>query len=75
MARHERRLARNRPLTILLEFAAARALAIRSPFLDEILSLGFRLSEIDMEQGICPRTRAEILAAPAHLDQMLFLER
>ncbi|MBU3077159.1 FkbM family methyltransferase [Sphingomonas quercus] len=66
--------ARNRPLTIILEFAAARY-ANPAAFLDEILAHGFRLGEIDLRQGILPRTRAEILAAPAHLDQMLMLER
>lgn len=66
--------ARQRPLTIVLEFASSRY-GDPGAFLDEITTLGFSLSVIDLEQGILPRTRAEVLAAPANVDQMLLLER
>lgn len=67
-------LSRNRPLTILLEFAAVR---YDNPagFLDEILSRGFHLGEVDLVGGVQGRTREEVLSAPPSEDQMLLLTR
>jgi FkbM family methyltransferase len=67
-------LAQRRPLTILLEFTSARY-ADAAGFLDEILSHGFLLSEVDLERGIEPRTREDILTASPIDDQMLLLSR
>lgn len=67
-------LQRRRPITIFLEFAAARY-ANPSAFLDEILSHGFALKVVDLEQGILPVTRDEILANGDGLDIMLVLSR
>lgn len=66
--------AQNRPLTILLEFTSARY-ADAGAFLDEILSHGFSLGEVDLVRGIEPRTREEILASSPVDDQMLLLTR
>lgn len=67
-------LARNRPLTILLEFAAARY-ADPAAFLSQILSHGFDLAEVDLVGGVQPRSRADVLNASPHDDQMLLLTR
>lgn len=67
-------LSRNRPLTILLEFAAIR---YSDPvgFLDEIMSHGFDLAEVDLVGGVQRRTRQEVLNASPFDDQMLLLTR
>lgn len=67
-------LARNRPLTILLEFAAIRY-ADPARFLNEILSHGFNLAEVDLVGGVQDRTRADVLNASPSDDQMLLLTR
>lgn len=66
--------AQRRPLTIFLEFASARY-ADPGGFLDEIVGAGFELGEVDLRSGIRRKTHEEILAAPAHIDQMLMLRR
>ena len=62
------------PLTIFLEFATCR---YDDPggFLDEIAARGFSLEEVTLQDGVVPRTRAEVLAAPPLVDQMLLLRR
>jgi FkbM family methyltransferase len=67
-------LAQDRPLTILLEFTSGRY-ADAAGFLDEILSHGFLLSEVDLERGIEPRTRQQVLSSSPVDDQMLLLSR
>lgn len=67
-------LARDRPLTILLEFAAARY-ADAGAFLDEILVHGFTLGVVDLARGMERRTRQEVLDASPVDDQMLLLVR
>lgn len=64
----------SRPLTIFLEFAAVRY-AQPGAFLDEIMARGFSLGDLSPTEGIRPRSRAQILAAPAAVDQMLVLRR
>lgn len=63
-----------RPLTVILEFAAARY-GNPAAFLDRILSHGFTCELIDEDEGVIPATRASILSRPAHLDQMLIFSR
>ena len=63
-----------RPLTVILEFAAARY-GDPGGFLDTIMSSGFSSAHIDYEAGVVPTTREEILARPAHVDQMLVFTR
>lgn len=67
-------LAQDRPLTILLEFTSGRY-ADAAGFLDEILSHGFLLNEVDLERGIEPRTRQQVLSSSPVDDQMLLLSR
>jgi FkbM family methyltransferase len=67
-------LAQDRPLTILLEFTSGRY-ADAAGFLDDILSHGFLLSEVDLERGIEPRTRQQVLSSSPIDDQMLLLSR
>lgn len=67
-------LALGRPLTILLEFTSARY-PDAAGFLDEILSHGFSLSEVDLVRGIEPRTREDVLSSSPVDDQMLLLSR
>lgn len=67
-------LSRERPLTILLEFAAVRYNDPAS-FLEEILGHGFHLAEVDLVGGIQSRTREEVLNASPVDDQMLLLTR
>ena len=67
-------LSRERPLTILLEFAAVRY-SDPALFLDEILGYGFHLAEVDLVGGIQNRTREEVLNASPVDDQMLLLTR
>lgn len=63
-----------RPMTILLEFNLGRY-AQPGDFLDEITAYGFSLNEVDLTQGIQPRTREEVLSASNVGDQMLMLIR
>jgi FkbM family methyltransferase len=65
---------RNRPQTVFLEYAAARY-ADPAAFLREIATAGFGFAEVTFSEGIQPRTEAQILAAPPHVDQMLALRR
>lgn len=65
---------RGRPLTVFLEFAAARY-ADPAAFVDEIAGRGFSLAEVVPAEGIRPRTREQILSAPPQVDQMLMLRR
>jgi len=67
-------LARRRPITIFLEFAAARY-ADPSAFLGEILSHDLSLKVVDFERGVIPITKEEILASEDGLDIMLVLSR
>jgi FkbM family methyltransferase len=64
----------DRPLTIFLEFAAVRY-AEPGAFLEEIEARGFSLAVVSMNDGVCSRTRAQILAEPGAIDQMLILRR
>lgn len=64
----------SRPLTIFLEFTAGRY-ADPGAFLDEIAALGFSLAEVTADAGVRARTRSDILASPATIDQMLMLRR
>jgi FkbM family methyltransferase len=67
-------LTQDRPLTILLEFTSARY-ADAGAFLDEILSHGFSLSEVDLARGVEPRTPQAVLSSSPVDDQMLLLSR
>ncbi len=68
-------LQRNRPLTVFLEFTAARY-ASAEKFLNSILSRGFALYRVDyFDAGVVPTTREAVLAAPPGEDQMLVLVR
>lgn len=64
----------SRPLTIILEFTAARY-PDAGDFLDRILSYGFSSELIDFRAGVVPTTRSEILSRPRHIDQMLIFTR
>jgi FkbM family methyltransferase len=65
---------RDAPLIIFLEFASCRY-DDPGAFLDEIQGHGFSLAEVTLLEGVVPRTREEVLAAPADIDQMLMLRR
>lgn len=67
-------IARNKPLSIILEFTPAR---YQDPeaFLRHILSGGFALGVIHPTNGIIAATVETILAGPAHIDRMLVLAR
>ncbi len=67
-------LAQRRPITIFLEFAAARY-ADPAMFLDEVLSHDLSLNVVDLERGVIPITREEVLASTDGLDIMLVLSR
>ncbi len=67
-------LDQKRPLTILLEFTTGRY-ADPAAFLDEILSHGFSLAEVDLAVGIVERTRQDVLTHDPLEDQMLLLSR
>lgn len=67
-------LSSGRPLTVILEFAAARY-SDPAAFLERILSQGFTCELIDEDAGVVPATPASILSRPAHLDQMLVFSR
>jgi FkbM family methyltransferase len=63
-----------RPLTIVLEFARVRY-TDPGAFIDQILSDGFSLSVITLENGVQPIDREAILAASPTEDVMLLLVR
>ena len=65
---------RDAPLIIFMEFASIRY-EQPSAFLEEIEARGFSLAEVTMLDGIVPRTREQVLAAPSRIDQMLMLRR
>jgi FkbM family methyltransferase len=67
-------LRRGRPMTVFLEFAAARY-ADAGAFLDQIAAHGFSLSWLTVSNGAEPVTREAILAAPPYNDLMLVLRR
>jgi len=62
------------PLIIFMEFASIRY-EQAGAFLEEIEARGFSLAEVTMLEGIVPRTREQVLAAPPRIDQMLMLRR
>jgi hypothetical protein len=63
-----------KPLTVFLEFVAARY-ADAGGFLDEMAACGFSLGDVSPAEGVRPRTREQILAAPSMSDQILVLTR
>jgi FkbM family methyltransferase len=63
-----------KPLTIFLEFNLIRY-DDPAAFLDEIEGHGFSLGYVDLDLGVRPRTREEILSSPPKMDQMLVLRR
>lgn len=65
---------RERPLTIVLEFAAKRY-PDPGGFLDMICSDHFALAELTADEGVRPTTREQILASPGDEDIMLLLAR
>lgn len=65
---------RERPLTIMLEFAAIRY-SDPSLFLDEMLQRRFSLHVIDIVSGVREISKAEILASAPDQDIMLLLTR
>lgn len=67
-------LEKPRPLTVVLEFTPGRY-SNPSDFVDSLTHYGFRVELIDVEHGVIPTTKAEILAAPPTIDQMLILSR
>jgi FkbM family methyltransferase len=67
-------LRRNRPLTIFLEFAAARY-SDPAAFLGRITSYGFSLSWLTFSKGVEAVDHATILNQPASEDIMLVLQR
>jgi FkbM family methyltransferase len=69
-----RLVARDRPMTIFLEFTADRYPA-PDAFLTDIAAAGFALSRIDRRRGVMPTSAREVLAAPGDVDQMLALIR
>lgn len=67
-------LARERPMTIFLEFAPVRY-ADPGAFLDEIARWGFRIDLVDMARGIVPVSREEIFSTSSGEEQLLVLRR
>jgi FkbM family methyltransferase len=67
-------IGQQRPLCVLLEFAAARY-PDPDAFLGELTGAGLSLELADPRRGLRPVSRAEVLAAPAAKDQMLVLRR
>jgi len=65
---------RQRPLTILLEFTAARY-ADAGAFLNEMTSCGFKLEHLTLGQGVVPITPAKLFSLPPGEDQMILLSR
>jgi FkbM family methyltransferase len=67
-------LAARKPLTVVMEFVLDR---FDDPglFLDEMLRHGFELSRLHHDFGLQTLSRAEVLAAPANIDQLLVLRR
>lgn len=66
-------LATGRPVTIVLEFTAARY-PDPGAFVDEVLAAGFALSVIRHDGGIAPIDRATLLASPMK-EQLVLLQR
>jgi FkbM family methyltransferase len=66
--------ASQRPMTVFLEFAAARY-ADAGQFLAEIKTAGFIISRLDPKRGVEAVEEKSILSAPPHVDQMLVLRR
>jgi hypothetical protein len=64
----------NRPLTIVLEFAACRYVDARA-FVERIGAHGFALERIDPEKGVVPVTPDDIMSYSPVVDQMLVLSR
>ncbi len=66
--------AKSPPMTVFLEFAAAR---YQDPpaFLAEIVARGFSIAKLDFDHGIQKVSKATILGAPPDRDQMLVLQR
>lgn len=64
----------DKSLTIFMEFASTR---YEDPdgFLAEVEARGFALGVVTLDDGVERRTRQQILAAPALVDQMLMLTR
>ena len=67
-------IARNRPVSIILEFTPVRY-ADPEGFLRLICAGGFALAQIHPEGGVCAASFEEILAPPLHVDRMLILAR
>ncbi len=63
-----------RPMTIFMEFAAARY-ADPGQFLAEIKASGFTIARLDLKRGVERVEETSILSAPPHIDQMLVLRR
>lgn len=68
------RLTNPRPLTIFLEFAAARY-DDAGGFLDELIAHGFSLAELTLDDGILPTSKTAVLASVSTFDIMLVLRR
>jgi FkbM family methyltransferase len=64
----------SKPLTIFMEFASVRY-DDAGGFLEEVRARGFDLGLVTFRDGVQPRSRDEILAAPGDVDQMLILRR
>ncbi|MEM1052596.1 MAG: FkbM family methyltransferase [Pseudomonadota bacterium] len=69
-----KRLADPRPLTVILEFTAARY-SNADAFLDMFKEQGFSLNYIHSWRGIAATTKNEILDMPGNIDQLLVLQR
>ena len=67
-------IARNRPLSIVLEFTPNRY-ADPQGFLDRIRAGGFSIAQIDPRHGVRAVGFGEVLEAPGHIDRMLVLAR
>ena len=67
-------VARNQPLSIILEFTPNRY-ADPQGFLDRIRAGGFAVAQIDPRHGVRAASFAEVLEAPGHIDRMLVLAR
>lgn len=69
-----KRLANPKPLTIILEFTAARY-HDAGAFVDALTAAGFSLASIDPHAGIVRADKSAILAQPPAEDQLLVLRR
>ena len=67
-------IARNRPLSIILEFTPNRY-ADPEGFLNRIRAGGFSVAQIDPRHGVRAVSFDEVLEAPGHIDRMLVLAR